>query len=457
MKQLDLLRGKILPTMIRFGAPLMGTAFIQMAYNLTDIAWIGRIGTDAVAAAGQVGFLMWIGSSLALIPRVGMSVLVAQYYGAGDRDRAQLSINNGLWLSLLMGLAYGGLLLLFKDVLIQFYQLDAAVNRLTEQYLVIIALGMPLFFINPVLSGAYNSLGNSRLPFRVNTLGLLINIIGDPFLIFGWGPFPALGIQGAAIATVFAQCIVFGCFAYVIARSDDLLHHSRPLVFRPEAAMLKEMTRLGFPISLQSNIHALISVLLNRSVASYGALPLAVASVGSNIESISWMTTEGFAAAITAFTGQNFGAHFFDRVKDIYKTSMKSVAMIGLLATFILLVFRYQLFQLFIPNDPQAIELGAVYLFIFGLSQLFMSIEIGGSGFLNGIGDTRTPALINSIFNLLRIPLAMLLMGPMGVAGIWVAMSLSSVIKGILIFILSHYRLKHVMRREIAPVIEELV
>ena len=222
MKQLDLLHGKIMPTMIRFGAPLMGTAFIQMAYNLTDIAWIGRIGTDAVAAAGQVGFLMWIGSSFALIPRVGMSVLAAQYYGAGDRDRAQLSINNGLWLSLLMGLTYGGLLLLFKDELIQFYQLDDVVNRLTEQYLVIIALGMPLFFINPVLSGAYNSLGNSRLPFRVNTLGLLINIIGDPFFIFGWGPFPALGIQGAAIATVFAQCIVFGCFAYVIARSDDL-------------------------------------------------------------------------------------------------------------------------------------------------------------------------------------------------------------------------------------------
>lgn len=457
MKSLDLLHGKILPTMIRFGAPLMGTAFIQMAYNLTDIAWIGRIGTEAVAAAGQVGFLMWIGSSFALIPRVGMSVLAAQYYGAGERGRAKLSINNGLWLSLLMGIVYGGLLLVFKDALIQFYNLNDSVNRLTEQYLVVIAMGMPLFFINPVLSGAYNSLGNSRLPFRVNTLGLLINIVADPFLIFGWGPFPALGIQGAAIATVFAQFVVFACFAYVIKRSDDLINHSRPMVFQPDLSLLKEMTRLGFPISLQSNIHALISVLLNRSVASYGALPLAVASVGSNIESISWMTTEGFAAAITAFTGQNFGARFFERVKDIYNTSMKSVATIGMVATVVLLVFRYQLFQLFIPNDSQAVELGAVYLFIFGMSQLFMSIEIGGSGFLNGIGDTRTPALINSTFNVIRIPLAMLLMPLMGVSGIWVAMSLTSVLKGILIFTLSRYRLKHVMRLEIEPVISDIV
>ncbi len=455
MKHLDLLHGKILPTMIRFGTPLMGTAFIQMAYNLTDIAWIGRIGTEAVAAAGQVGFLMWIGSSFVLIPRVGMSVLAAQYYGAGERDRAQLSINNGLWLSLLMGIVYGGVLLVFKDALIQFYNLNDSVNDLTEQYLVVIAMGMPLFFINPVLSGAYNSLGNSRMPFRINTIGLLINIVCDPFLIFGWGPFPALGIQGAAVATVFAQFVVFACFAYVITRSDDLIYQSRPLIFRSDFSMLKEIIRLGFPISLQSTIHALISVLLNRSVASYGALPLAVASVGSNIESISWMTTEGFAAAITAFTGQNYGARFFERVKNIYNTSMKSVAVIGIFATIVLLVFRYQLFQLFIPNDAAAIELGATYLFIFGLSQLFMSIEIGAGGFLNGIGDTRTPALINSILNVARIPLAMAFMPSMGVAGIWIAMSLTSVLKGLIIFNLARFRMKGIRALNIEPALTD--
>lgn len=456
MKHLDLLHGKILPTMIRFGAPLMGTAFIQMAYNLTDIAWIGRIGTEAVAAAGQVGFMMWIGSSLTLIPSVGMSVLSAQYYGAKEQECAFRSINNGLWLALLMGLIYGSLLLIFKDVLIQFYNLDESINQLTEQYLVVIALGMPLFFLNPVMSAAYNSLGNSRLPFRANTVGLLINIVGDPFLIFGWGPFPAMGIRGAAIATVFAQLVVFLCFIYRITRQDDLLYASRALVFRPDVSLLKRIVRLGFPISLQSNIHAMISIILNRSVASYGALPLAVASIGSNIESISWMTTEGFAAAITTFTGQNFGARSFGRVKDIYMTSMKSVATIGLVATLVLLTFRYQLFHLFIPNDAQAIELGAVYLFIFGLSQLFMSIEIGAGGFLSGIGDTRTPALINSCLNILRIPLSLILMPMMGVAGIWVAMSLSSVLKGVIVGSLSGYRMKGVLRLELGPVINEI-
>lgn len=457
MKHLDLLRGKILPTMVQLAVPLMGTAFIQMAYNLTDIAWIGRIGTEAVAAAGQVGFLMWIGSSFMLIPRVGMSVLAAQNYGSGNYDRARHSINNGLWLSLIMGIIYGGLLLVFKDFLIQFYQLDESVNQLTEQYLVVIAMGMPLFFINPVLSGAYSSLGNSRTPFRINTLGLLINIVADPFLIFGWGPFPALGIRGAALATVFAQFVVLVCFAYVIAQSDDLIYQSRPLIFKPDLALLKEISRLGFPASLQSNIHAFISVFLNRYVASYGAIPLAVASVGSNIESISWMTTEGFAAAITAFTGQNYGARFFQRVRSIYYTSMSLVGAIGIMATLVLLVFRYQLFHLFIPHDDQAIALGAIYLFIFGLSQFFMSVEIGASGFLNGIGDTRTPAITNSIFNVMRIPMARILMPIMGVAGVWVAMSLSSLLKGIVVFLLSRIRLKSVLQVSVDSVLQETI
>src|SRR5699024_4948419 len=178
MKQLNLLEGKIFPTMIRLAAPLMGTAFIQMFDTLTDMASIGRISTEAVAAAGVVGFLMWIGSSITLIPRVGSSVLTAQYYGRHNYDTAKQVINNGSWLAVFMGIIYGTFLIVFRAPLISFYQLSTEVNVLAEQYLAIIAIGMPLFFINPVLSGLYNSLGNSRTPFRINSVGFVMNIIG---------------------------------------------------------------------------------------------------------------------------------------------------------------------------------------------------------------------------------------------------------------------------------------
>lgn len=444
MKQLNLLEGKIFPTMIRLAAPLMGTAFIQMFYTLTDMAWIGRISTEAVAAAGVIGFLMWIGSSITLIPRVGSSVLTAQYYGRHNYDTAKQVINNGAWLAGVMGIIYGMFLILFRAPLISFYQLSTEVNRLTEQYLMIIAIGMPLFFINPVLSGLYNSLGNSRTPFRINSVGLVMNIIADPILIFGLGPLPALGIRGAAIATVFAQVVVFLCFVGVIIKSRDFIFYSKLLKYMPNRQLIIDMTKLGFPVSLQSNIHAFISVILNRYVAFYGAMPLAVASVGSNIESISWMTTEGFASAITAFTAQNYGANKLERVHSIFYTSMRSVGVIGIFATGILLGFRYELFNIFMPNDPDAIALGTVYLFIFGLSQFFMSIEIGASGFLNGLSDTRTPSLINTLLNILRIPMALLFMPTFGVAGVWIGMSLSSVFKGIILYIVSGRRLKNV-------------
>lgn len=450
MKQLDLLNGKILPTMLRLATPLMATAFMQMLYTLTDMAWIGRISTEAVAAAGVVGFLMWIASSLALVPRVGLSILTAQFYGNKQIDDVKLTINNGVWLGVLMGIVYGALLIIFRGPLIHFYQLEPVVNQLAEEYLVIISIGMFLFFINPVLSGAYNSLGNSRTPFRINAIGLVVNIIGDPILIFGLGPFPEMGIGGAAVATVFAQFIVLLCFIFVIFRSHDLLYHSQIWKFKADRFMLMDITKLGFPVALQSSIHALISIVLNRYVAIYGAIAVAVTSIGSNIESISWMTTEGFASAITAITAQNYGAKKYQRIISIFYTSLKAVGTIGMIATVILIGFRYDLFHLFVPDDPEAIALGAVYLLIFGLSQFFMSVEIGLSGFLNGISDTRTPALLNTLFNILRIPFSLLFMPRFGVAGIWLAMSMSSVFKGIIIYILSRFRLKRIKRLDVS-------
>lgn len=446
MKQLDLLNGKILPTMLSLATPLMATAFIQMFYTLTDMAWIGRISTEAVAAAGVVGFLMWIASSLALIPRVGLSVLTAQFYGNKQVEDVKLTINNGFWMGILIGLIYGLLLIIFREPLINFYQLEAIVNQLAIEYLVVIAAGMVLFFINPVLSGAYNALGNSRTPFRINAIGLLANIVGDPILIFGLGPFPAMGIRGAAIATVFSQLIVFLCFILVIYRSHDILYHSKLWLIKFDSYLFKNIFVLGFPVALQSSIHALISIILNRYVAIYGAVAVAVTSIGSNIESISWMTTEGFASAITAMTAQNYGGRRYPRLISIYYSSLSAVATIGFFATLVLIVFRYDLFQLFLPGDAAAVQLGAVYLYIFGLSQLFMCVEIGLTGFLNGISDTRTPALINTLLNLLRIPMALLFMTRFNVAGIWIAMSLSSVFKGIILYVLSRVRLQKIKR-----------
>ena len=170
-------------------------------------------------------------------------------------------------------------------------------------------------------------------------------------------------------------------------------------------------------------------------MAQYGTEPVAAFSVGSTVESLTWMTIEGLQGGITSFVGQNYGAKLYARLREVIKKSVQTVLTIGVISSVIIIGFRYQLFKLFIPNDPKTLEYGAMYLYIIGFSQLAMSAEIGITGIINGLGETRLPAVVSIVFNLLRIPMALLLMPLMGVYGVWTSMTISSILKGIFTFV----------------------
>lgn len=429
-KNIKLLEGKILQVLLRLSGPLMGTAFVQMAYALTDIIWIGRIGTNAVAASGTVGMLIWFSNALMLIPRVGMSIRSSQAYGAGDLKATMKSFRNGFQLAILMGLGLCVLMIVFRNQIIGFFGLVPNVAEMAIQYLSIIALGFVFSFINPVLSASYNSMGNSVTPFRMNVIGLVLNIVLDPIMIFGFGFIPGMGIRGAAAATVFSQMIVTILFIVLIFKEKDLVYRSglRKAIDREE---MIGIIKLGAPSFFQSGIHSAVTMILNKYMAFYGAIPVAVYSVGSMIESISWMTTDGFSAALAAFTGQNYGAKNFGRIKEAFKLSTIIVTILGLFVTLCFFLFGDPLFRVFLPNDEAAIALGIKYLKIIGLSQVFMTIEIACTGVYNGIGEPKTPGIIGVVFNILRVPLALLLMPVFGVLGVWVSMSISAGLKGI--------------------------
>lgn len=429
-KNIKLLEGKILQVLLRLSGPLMGTAFVQMAYALTDIIWIGRIGTNAVAASGTVGMLIWFSNALMLIPRVGMSIRSSQAYGAGDLKATMKSFRNGFQLAILIGLGLCVLMIVFRNQIIGFFGLVPNVAEMAIQYLSIIALGFVFSFINPVLSASYNSMGNSVTPFRMNVIGLVLNIVLDPIMIFGFGFIPGMGIRGAAAATVFSQMIVTILFIVLIFKEKDLVYRSglRKAIDREE---MIGIIKLGAPSFFQSGIHSAVTMILNKYMAFYGAIPVAVYSVGSMIESISWMTTDGFSAALAAFTGQNYGAKNFGRIKEAFKLSTIIVTILGLFVTLCFFLFGDPLFRVFLPNDDAAIALGIKYLKIIGLSQVFMTIEIACTGVYNGIGEPKTPGIIGVVFNILRVPLALLLIPVFGVLGVWVSMSISAGLKGI--------------------------
>ena len=443
-KHIDLTKENIRKSLIILSIPLTLTAFVQIAYTLVDMIWIGRIGSNAVAAVGVSYFLTWIGEALSLIAKIGGGVYAAQAYGRKDKKLTSLILQNGYFQGFVTSIAYIILILTFKTYIVDFYKLGKKVSDYANSYISIIALGYIFVFLNPIFSQSFYSIGESVTPFKINTIGLVLNIILDPVFIFGLGPIPPLGIRGAAIATVTGQASVFFIFVFVMRRKEGVIKDSLEN-FNMSTKWQKRIFELGLPVAFISGIHALITIILNKLMAGFGPKPVAVYSIGSQLESISWKTTEGCQVVIQSIVAQNYGAGLVDRVKKGVKESLKLVGCIGIIATIILFGFRNHLFKIFVPGDLDTINLGAKYLAILSASQLMMSLEIGSTGIFQGLSDTRTPSAISVVFNAARIPISLLLIPFFGVLGIWMSMTITSIIKGSL----SLYLLKKKMKKNL--------
>ncbi|CUO91534.1 MATE family efflux transporter [Clostridium sp. NSJ-49] len=432
-KKIDLVSGNIFRTLFTLSLPILGTSFIQMAYSMVDMIWIGRVGSAAVAAIGTAGFFTWFGSSLVLVTRTGAEVGVSQAVGKKDNTLREKYVYNSLTMAIIIAIIYTLILLIFRNGLIGFFNLnDPDIISMAINYLIIISVGMIFSFLNPQFTGIITAEGNSKTPFIANTIGLVINIILDPILIFGLGPIKPLGVVGAAVATVFAQFIVTAIFIYVFIKEGYKLKvwDKKYLDFR----CIKEITKWGTPNALQNCLFSFFGMLIGRIVATWGPVPIAVQKVGSQIESISWMTAGGFASALTAFTGQNYGAQKYKRVEDGYKYTLILSLALGVLTSFLLIVFGKQIFSIFIQEQDAIIQ-GADYLKILGYSQLFMCIEITTAGAFFGVGKTIPPSVIGIVFTGLRIPLAIYLSQAslLGINGVWWAISLTSIFKGVIL------------------------
>lgn len=432
----NLTEGNILKKIVKLAIPIMGTAFLQMTYNMTDMLWIGRgVGSSAVAAVGAAGFYIWLAVGIILLSQIGAGVGVAQAIGKEDIKTARSFARNAIQLNFVIALLYGLMLILFKKPLIGFFRLeDANVINMAKEYLTIIALGAVFSFANPVFTGIFNGGGESKHPFLINAVGLLINMILDPLLILGVGPFPILGVRGAAIATVTAQVIV--CIIFLLYIEKKSSHFSGFKFFvLPEWDYIKNIVKIGYPVALQNAMFTIFAMIIARIIAGWGPVPIAVQKVGSEIESISWMTSNGFATALSAFVGQNYGAGKWKRIYKGYFTSLGIMSGIGIIASLILIFCGRPIFTIFFPNEEETILQGIIYLRILGLSQLFMCIEITTAGAFNGLGKTMPPSLVGIVFTGLRIPAALILSQPklLGLNGIWWSISVSSIFKGVIL------------------------
>ena len=436
MENRTLTEGPITGTLVKLAIPIMATSFVQMAYNMMDMIWLGRVSTNAVAAAGTAGFFTWFGTALLMVPKIGAEVGVAQSLGGEDVKAAKKYVFHTIQLDIIVALIYSILLMVFRHKIIGFFNLgDEEVIQMAADYLLIISIGLIFYFLNPVFSGIFNGSGNSTTPFKINVIGLIINMVLDPLMILGIGPFPEMGIKGAALATIIAQFTVTLIFV-IIGKSKSSLFDGLNIFQIPDKHYLKRIFKLGLPASIQTGLFASIAMVIARIIAQWGPTPIAVQKVGSQIESISWMTAGGFSTAISAFIGQNYGAGKWDRIREGYRKGLLIVGSIGIFATCLLIFGASPIFRLFIPYDKEALDIGITYLRILGISQFFMTIEIATQGAFYGLGRTIPPSFVGILFNGLRIPAALVLSSTsLGLNGVWWSISISSVFKGIVLVI----------------------
>ena len=433
-KKIDLTEGGIVEKLVKIAIPIMATSFIQIAYNLIDMMWVGKNGSNSVAAVGTAGFYPWLAMAFVMFSKIGGEVKVAQSMGEKNTKEVKSYIKSSIELNVFLSITYTLVLILFNKQLIDIFNLgDLEVITMSRQYLVILAIGMIFYFINPVFTSIFIGLGNSSIPFRINTIGLIANIILDPLLIFGFGPIDALGTNGAGIATITAQIIVTCVFVGYIIKNK--IEYFKVKYFRNiELEYFKTLYKLGLPVAIQNALFTLISMAMGVIVASFGPVAVAVQKVGSQIESISWMSADGFASALSTFTGQNYGAYKFDRINKGSKIGLIGALIWGSITTLVLVFLGDIIFRAFI-NEPDAIIKGVDYLKILGYSQLFMCIEITITGILKGLGRTYIPSVTSIVLNLARIPMAIVLSKPdiLGINGIWWSISISSIFKGIIL------------------------
>jgi putative MATE family efflux protein len=428
----DLTQGGISDKLILVALPIIGTQLMLMSYNMVDVFLLGMVGREAVAASGLAGMYMWLSNGVMLIGRMGAEIGVAQNFGRRDEESARKFAVFSMYIGVVCGLAFALACIVFARPMIGFFRLeDAPVTTSARNYLSIVAFGMPIVFVSAVIAGIFNGSGNSRVPFLINSAGLVTNVVFDPIFIFSFG----LGVEGAAIATVIAQAVAGGLALGALMMKKDRPFQRFSFVMKPEARHFAAILRWSLPIAVESVLFTFFTLIVSRFVAGFGAGAIAVYRVGTQIESLSWLVGIGISTAVTAFIGQNYGAGAWKRIRGCCRIALAWACVWGTTVTVLLVGAGGALFWFFLP-DPALLGMGRSFLGIMAACQIPGCLEAVSSGVFRGFGRTLPPSIVSVSCNALRIPVAYALaQGVLGTDGIWLGITISASLRGLWIFL----------------------
>ncbi len=392
---------------------------------MVDTFWVGRgLGPTALAGVSTAGFTVWMMLSLAQLAPVGLTAVASRRHGERKPREAAVAVYRAYWLAVGLSIVLGLLGLFTLTPLFGLMATPADVTVQGSSYLAVYLAGAPIVFTYFVMEAAFRSAGDTRTPLILLAVSLGLNTILDPLLILGIGPFPRMGIQGAALATLVTRAL--GCFVgYRWLVQRGLITRARPSV-RP----ILRMAWIGLPVAAGGALFSFVYIILTRFTSQFGTAALAALGVGHKVESLSYMVCIGFGLAAATAVGQNLGAGQRERAVQAGRVATGyAVALTGFIGVAFLVV-PGPLMSIFTP-DPDVIAAGTSYLRIVAVAQLFMALEIVLQMGMEGAGYSLIPWIPSSVLTLLRLPLAPLLSRPLGLAGIWWTISGTAVARGV--------------------------
>jgi putative MATE family efflux protein len=383
---------------------------VQTLYLLADLYWVGRLGKEAIAAVGLSGNLMMVVLALTQMLGVGTTTVIAHAAGRKDQAKAELAFNQSIALSLLVGLAFGVCSFPFRNAYSQALSADAATASQAVSYLLWFIPALMFQFPLVALGSALRATGIIKPAVGLQVLSVFLNIIFAPLLIFGIGPFPKLGVAGAALATFLSILIANVLTVIYFERSYRYLRF-RVSLWRPQLKIWWSMLRIGIPAGAEFALMAVYIVVVYVIIRSFGAAAQAGFGVGARVMQAMFLPVIAIAFSVAPVVGQNFGGRRADRVRRSFYSALAITCGIMVLLTILAQIAAGTFIRGF-SNDPKVIDFGSEYLQIISLNFVAMGIVFTSSSVFQGIGNT-WPPLVSSATRLLFFALPAALMSRM--------------------------------------------
>ena len=418
--QIDLTQGPLIRKLAILAAPLVAGNVLQTIYNLVDMFWVGRLGANAVAAVAIVFPTQWLLISMAMGVTIAGAALVSQWTGAGRPDMAGFATAQTIVLATTISTILAAIAFAGRYLLLAFLGASGGLYQPTLDYVSVIFWSVPFTFLFMAFTASLQGSGDTVRPMYLAIASNLINVVLDPLLIFGVGPFPAFGVAGAAWATLIARAVA-GLVGLALLFSGSLAIHIKVSQLAPDRETMRRLLKIAIPGGVDGAARSFSAVAMVAIVTRFGPITTAAYGIGVRVMSLVWSVSGAIGQSVATGVGQNLGANQPRRTRN--------VAWVGTGGTFLLIGVIELIVMLFAPGivaifvqDPVVIAEGSHFLRIsgwgFACSGALMVIQ----GAFQGAGRTNY-SMILSILNrwALRMPLAVFLGWVLGwgPTGIW--------------------------------------